>query len=1588
MPDVSDSDERILQEYAEGAPDPQVMKSIDESYSPLDLLSRKFDMGKEGVANSRHNVDLMNRGDLDEEVELQELKAGARRISSGFSQSAYESQPWYLRAVDDAAQTLPGIGDSILQGSITGAAGGAIGVGIGGAFGGGLPGALAFGGTGFSWGFNTGSLKSIWEQSAGEMYGELRLAGVKRETARALSYTFGSLNAGLEFLSLKTAGKFAGKAISNQVKSQFTKALENSGIREIEKNMLGRLGMQYAESVFTETTTEGAQQTGTELAKVIAGMIQKGKGDEYTNWSTATGNVGQAMFQALGAAAVLGAAGGAGGVAVGKAADAATPLATSTLQSLVKKADVDALNALEGKSPKEILQQLQDGLDQIPNPWEKSLDEQVVYGPNDQVLIKTGIKEEGPKTETAPGTGGQQVLTDIVRDPQAMIQEGLRAIYPEEEDVFDLEAPPEGTQLRIPFRDDRPLNQTEVQARLNQIESDVRTINKEEKRLESEILLREKTGQQSFRLIEKWRKLGETKETLEAERDFLEEGLGTKESHREEFGRQKTKILTKVFDKLEKTVQDLKTSKTKATSKIKEAGEIGFKKGAYQAERTIRKIQASLRNAVREMTETRDEEGNLIATDRGARQRAFQYIHSVTTPEQAEVAIRNVKEQVLQVQKRRQEVQETSARQKVFDKVQRMIQGQRVRIQGGKPVSKLPEGLALKLEQLRHFLKSRDNISKFQSDLILKHQDTPVSELPEDVLESLELARMAEALYTGDPLSYNVAAGTIGQWVLDGKEHIKQVKERLRARKTENVENASQSLGVDKTRDRDYAKRTKPGRHTLTEFMNSWSTWNTLLDRITPDDQSHTLTSMLDETKPRRNYLASVEVTTQNMLKSIQDRMPEGVNLLQKMRQDQSTVYSITYEVKGGGRRTENFTKAQIQDFVMKSRDESLLPSLTDTETGNGFSRPGEVAPGGSTFEKFDKLLDQSDYAIIDGLLSFYKDYHGSISPAYRDKYGISLPQRENYSPVTRIGYKTEAPYSPGGLQMWSLLPGSAKKRTDTKLAILPGNPFDVAQNHISQWEHFRHYDELMTRMTDVLTNPTIRNHIRDNHGSGTVEILDNFYERFILNDPMPSDPADSIWSTFRADLSRFALGGRLASMFTQLTSGTAMWAEYNPLEIANGVKEMLLHPVETEQVIRESPILRDRFKSGSTLDIQRALNNQGLFASTLSKIDPTGFVEAATTPDENSFNFYSSLNRVLFAAIIRGDAMSARLFGGPVYWAERSKGASHIDALTTVERLMEQTQQGSSVAQTSQAITTNPMANTLLSMFTQQPLQLFGRSLIAVQDFAHGPKNIGAFMKLGHKLALQWVVPGALLGLVKTAPSWLLPQNNDDERKRAQVWDILGSSIMGPASGVPMFGDILQAIWFVAAKEVVGVDETKRADFYGKNPLIEMLYQKPMKAWKLWQKLGKEDDIFKLPDFTKDEGAELQAKADIATISAMSSLLGLPSQLGAGSLAALDRMKEGDLVGASLALGGWSPGAVKQREAQEEDIFSSDPFKDLNKPETPYDMIETYLNGLFHDVPDQQKAAKEAESNDAVVDEFVKGLAESERNSGSSNEP
>lgn len=1541
---AQDDDDYLMSKYGSAPPNQPTLKEGSLDYNWMDTLTKKFEMGSEQVANSRHSAWLMGPGgvNLSDDDELKMLKTGAQKVQTGFSPSEYEAQPWALRAVGDALETTPGIADAVGQGAV----GGAITAGASVLASRVVPHPLvqASAGTlGFGRGYSLGSAKSIWEQSAGSMYSELRIGGVKRDTAKLLAYTFGSLNASLEFIGMKAIQRVAKGSFLKAQRTAMQKTLETPFVKSIKKNMLGRLGLDIAGNVAVQTAATGGRQVSSELAKVTAAILEKAPLDTYTNYDSASTNIYNAMIQALGASLVLGPAGTVGGHVLGTV--------SGTLKGRAKKGaekiNVQVLNELKESTPLEILQKLNEGLKDLPNAWENPNEKSsVAYDAQGNPYIKTSV------TST-----GQLTMDAIVKTPQSAIQEGLQSIYP----IEDVVQTPEGfnpisseeptAQLRLPLVDWRPLNATETQARLNQLASDLRTLNKEGKRLEAQITLDEAQGKNGFKNIEKWQKLQESIQDLESQRDILESGLGTTDVEESRYGKLRMKTLNKLFDtltaqatKLAETVKLAKESKQQSLLK-------GITTGVSQTRIQIRRMQADLKNLVKTVT-----------TDKNIQAQVDKYIAGVTTPEQMAKAVQEIKTRTLALEKIKSEKAQSLQREKVFEKVKKLIDGQRIRIQSGHPTSPLPPDVTARLSTLRGYLTDEATLKAAEFQFMVEHGATPITELSPDLREQMQLQTMARALYNGDALSQNVTAGNIAQWVLEGKAAIEQKQAALQAEADEAISLAKTSMNIQPKTTQKFVQNTgEKSMHALRTALGQWATWNRLTNALSSKDPNHVLTQITDETRPRREYIAQKELAVINFMRAIHQRVGDP-NLLQKFLDYQNTERAVTYTAADGKATTVSLNKMQMLDVVMKFRDESLHSSLRE---GNKWTLPGDTAPGESFIERVQSDLNPKDMALIDGVLDFYKDYYASINAIYRREYGVDLPQRDNYSPVSRQGYAVDAPLSVDGVQFYSMLPGSAKTREDSLLPIVPRNPIEVAQAHIDQWEYWKAYTPKLRQINAILQNPEIRQHIREEYGSGTLHVMENFVSRWMANDPIPNDPSSSLWSAIRTDLSRHALGfNYVESLATQLTSGTALWAGHNPGEIANGMKETVLHPVRLEKALRSSPILKHRFNEGVNIDVSRALHSNGLLSETLSHL-------VGVKTDSDSVKTASLYNRFMFAGIQYGDAGVARIFGGPVYFAELARGKTSEEALITVERLMEQTQQGSSVSQTP-VMYTNPFVRTTIGLFNQQPTQLLNQSMSHVEDFYAGKKGAKEWATLGHQMAATWVVPGLLYGLVKTVPSWMAPPDDDEDRKRTQVYDIAGQVILSHLGGAPLAGDALQMAWFQAAKPLIGVDMSAKSDYMGRNPILETFVNNPYKALSAWGAHDKEMDKL-IPNLDPLQEEMKRTQAELKTGRAITGVLGIPRRFTDIPLGALERASQGDFVGAAQAVGGWTPGNVMQRSSKAESLFPS-PLSDLNTNETPYDTIETFFSNLLQNQKTEDPAKAKAKQ-DAEIDEFVRSL-------------
>jgi hypothetical protein len=1800
MPDTADNDEKLLSQYSNQKPTAPELQKLDEAYSPLDLVGKKFQMGQEQVANSRNNAYAMFRTDLSDEDELKIINEGATKIGPGFSQSAYEAQPWYLRAVDDAAQTAPAIGDALGQGAIGGTLAAGANLGTAGAIGAAVsrinPTAGAIIGLGaeataFDAGALAGSTKAIWEQSAGQLYGELRQGGVSRNTSRNLAFTFGSVNAALNHIGLHNLTGIAGSFMGSAKKKALQASLSTPFVKQIEQNMVARLGLKIAGETAVGTGVAGAQSVSTELAKVVAGMAEKHKADAFTNWSSATTNTKEAMLNAIGASAIL----GLGAAGVGHAAGVVTGKAGSKTQ----KIQAEVLNQLEGKSPKELLDLMNEGLQKMPmgNETPEQQKASVQYDEQGNPYIKAGATEVQktappqttmnlPNRPIEAGQAwvdklGQTKLADVVNDPQAIIDEGLQAIYPVDENVkhvpveqqftltddpteinkmglyhgtgtpglsevtldsgvtkadslfgkgvyltsdpsiakgyaksrgkktgtenvykaelnisnplnLEKQAPkefrdifhtaasewednwpflknddgsdthlgellknPETTgeaiwkaftdevedfshqegisatefedtldrieiglsnagydalthtggkrtknnphqvvivldpagnrnritnfseinpdeiprpekqtkptlpsdpsaQLRLPLVEWRDLNPTETQARQDQIHSDIRVLKKEEANLQDQITVAEKTGKESQKLIQKWRGVTNAIDELTSESEVLDSGLtATTDQQGNNFGKIRMKKLNKIFDKMTDTVNKLEQQKSKTT----EAGEIGFKKGAFKTERQIKRIQADLKNIV-----------NVVTKDSEIRAKVRQYIAGVTTPEQAKKAIQSIKENALKFEQEKFTQGQLNERTKVFNAVQRLISAKATKVSTDKgyPVAQLPQETIEKLNVLRGYMSNEKTLKAAETSFNEQYGDVDINGIPEDAAYDLNLMRKARALYSGDKLSTNIAAAEIAQWVSDGKQLIQQKREALKAKQEQDRAEAKDSMQVPETKDVNYVKSAAKRRQIfLNESKAGWSTMRSLYKRIAPKDVASNLADKMSAKIPFTNYLRNKETTTTNFQKTLAVKLEASgskVSLSQKLVNDAKDNLQLRFRNRQGSFTTITGNRSQFQDLVMKFRDESVHPALTDDKRGNGFTMQGEVPEGESAYEVIHSIMTKDDNTLIDGIMDFYNgDYRAYINAAYKEKHGYDLPMRDNYSPVTRVGYDVKAPYSSEGIQNYSILPGSAKTREESTLAIRPGNPVADALNHINRWEYFGAMDGKLAEIQNVLTDPTIKEHVESEYGHGTWWMIENFHKRLIMNDPIPSEAGNTLWGSLKADFTRAVLGGKhLTGALNQAASGTALWANYSPQQILHGILQTALHPVETETEIRKNPDLNDRYKSGASHELHNALNQQGLFATTLSKV-------FGHEPDAMDVQKHDLINKFMYAGYSAGDAAAARIFGGPIYHIERANGATPEQASATVAKLMNETQQSTLVEETPYYLT-NPIVNTLLAPFSQQPTQILNLMDQHFQDFQNRPLTTKSFMKLGYQTIMLWLLPGMFTGLVRNAPSLIAPPNDDEDRTKAALYDTLGNTILGPVGQAGMLGDLAQAIWFYAAKPLIGVDETQRTDFMGRNPLSSFIINDIGGAFKEWNKLNKQDDPLAALKLDLNDDSKKEVKTALKYSRPVSKIFGIPSLLFNAPLSGIERASEGDYVGAGMALNGWSPGALNERATTDSDPLSSSNLN-LKQDDSVYGNIKTYLDTYLS----KQKPQKQADTNKLFIDELMK---------------
>lgn len=1623
------------QYYAEGSETKPLSGSVEAS--PLtagdvpdtwSMIAERTHRGALQTQEYYHNAFIMADQSLSDEDRKQRITDGPlsqyMESNGTLNDQAYQSAPWYAQGTADVGQMLPGmgaaIGTGVATGTVTSAAPFSIAaalsrIPVAGPF---LAGSTGIAGvTNFGAGMIIGQYQSMQTQAAGEIYGDLIKSGISHKAALPLALAYGSTSGALESLSLTKLGKFAGKALGQGTKQAMSRTLTSPLVKRLQKNAFARLGADYLENVATEGGTEYAQEFLKGVAEYHAAVLERSDPGDF-DLAKVHENSKQAFMSAVRASALLGLGTGVGGYTLGKG--------KATVESVLSDQRVrEVIEQLKNTDPNTVIRNLRNAVEELPFHWETEEDgKSEVQYTQDGKLFKVGIKETVLDAEAStPADQGvltpEEVLGQTPQEPNASaaqpvleIKDGQIQIAQGAADAIgqaaqtlqetgDTQAALDtlfGSQTQTDFvspdqmdanareigpaMDSTPMTPIEVQARKNQIASDLRTLRREELNLDAKFKQAEKTGRATDATLQKMETVLIAQEKLKFERELLESGLLDQESVAQESGklrmsqisrlvsnvrksaaklsRQKEKLAGKIADLKQNAATAKQTAADKANQKADKAKAAGERTGRFQENKGIRAMQDMLIQVINAATVDKNQRNELKAT-----------VNKVTNQQQFNKASQTIQGKIAKMDAANSKKRSDAIKNKIIGQIDKLLAVGDTKMSGGRLVNaKLDADTTAKLNLFKGYVKNNVQAALHVVDFMNRTVDvngvqTPYSTLfatgqahlidPKD-LSDYQIAAMALNLNNKSEIELNIIKANIAQWVMDGRDTVAQKQDALRQQRLDEATIAEESTGADSYTPYEGKPSTfKAAQENAEATAANWLNFDDLMKFISPQDPNHAIAQLLDPTEARRNYYTAQETVKLGAMQTLQNALiAAGSNqsIWDKMNEDTETEFQLDYEKKNGDRPKPKYTKAEIIDIWLKMQDEDLHDTMRDTDKGNGWTLTGDVAKGKSFEELIEASMTPEDFAVGNALLEFYDTYHARVNAFFREKYGVDLPKKDNYSPVARESYEVV----PGSkqahdLMFTSIVPGSAKSRVNSLKALVPRNSFNLMNEHINAWEHFMAFDATLGTMKGVFSNSKINKTITQRHGYGTKAVIDGFIERFIQDTPMldSQDGAGWLYRAMRADISKAALGLKQGyQMATQLSSGVALWADMDMADIGKGMIAYLKNAKETERVLRSSPILARRFREGNSVDIEGALRKNGIGAEVFSRL--FGVEQLQLTPAK-----YDALTRLMFDGIRYGDAGVARMFGGPLYWAERAKGKSEQEALMAVERGMERTQQGDTVEQLPNFWANNPALYTLFGMFSLQPGQMMSHSMIAQRDLGNelaaakfdARKTSDAIDKFGKRALAYWLLPGLFFGVAKTLPALLMPPGGDDEeRNREALYELASSSILGPISGAGLVGAMIEGVWFANAKPLFGLDKGHFTEHMGRNNLTKTYFDNPYAVYKAWEKLMSADDETEAPsggdeleEGTAVEDFLVKAGAGLAPAGGYpAAAFNTPANLGT-------TLSAGDFIGAMFALQGWPKSALKTRLGSAQDENEAPGGEDEEGPSSVYDQfMEGYL--------------------------------------------
>jgi len=362
------------------------------------------------------------------------------------------------------------------------------------------------------------------------------------------------------------------------------------------------------------------------------------------------------------------------------------------------------------------------------------------------------------------------------------------------------------------------------------------------------------------------------------------------------------------------------------------------------------------------------------------------------------------------------------------------------------------------------------------------------------------------------------------------------------------------------------------------------------------------------------------------------------------------------------------------------------------------------------------------------------------------------------------------------------IVPGGLKTRQPNSQRLAVQSDVAAMQSHITEMEYFIAYAEKVSTLNQVFSgeNNKVMNLIKDKYGRVAVDTIKGDLGWFANRGVIMSHAGEQFFTRLMRNYGFAQLGAKPQIGLKQLASFSAMAADVKTKDFVAGLVKLSTNPAKAWRTMNKSTFFAER---GMNIDNDfRELRADAFNGKLL-----------------NFMGRNPSFTKVMMTAIRFGDKGAIFLGGYAHVHAKMKEGFTEEQALDSMARLANKTQQSSDPDQTTQLQrSTAPAILRILGQFMSSANAVTRAELEAIHEFRKGRLGTGEFAK---RILIHHLIIPNLIMFLTNGLSW------DDE-------DQLFASILGSFNGLLILGDVIE----YAVASAMDMDQPFEPD--GRHPL------------------------------------------------------------------------------------------------------------------------------------------------------------------------